>query len=824
MLEKKAWHEPELQSQIFDDRFRNAVFGRKGHGLITLHKELELSVPPFRILTTGFWEKYNRSGITEGLERLIDKQIDQLNNQDQGKFGDPEDPLFVSVRSGAAVSMPGIMSTILNVGLNDQTVEKLAERIGEMDAWISYYNLIIKFATYFFGIDSWEFIVDEVGPGLYFLDKQDSKIKLSVGEIKEFVSSAKGLITTHGFKFPQDVKEQLKMAVRGVFDSWNTEEAKRYRKTHEISKDLGTAVVIQSMVFGNSDKDNNAGSGVMLINGKSPTIGFIHQAQGEAVVGEQQHGNINLDQFSPEIQEQLARIFAAVSEKYKKPMEVEFTIDQTGKVWALQLRELPPTVLDEFKEIYGLIDKKFIIEVEGAVHFSEAQLRSLTQPGLDKQAVSQAVAEGRLIAKNGVKITGGHAYGKIIHSLDEVSGFESDEPLILVTHFENKTADLLLADALPKNIVGVVADNGGIGSHIGRHLELRSRDQPMTVVFNLNLKDISSGTLVTLDGDNTQAFRGTIDKSPSETVQELDPGQIAMIQQMIQLRRENPWFFLWLLVYHELESIWDKVEQTTQEIDRLGITSMKAKETLLCQNVLPFPSEKCWVVKPDDQGTVKQMIREILQRGNDASVRTCHDPPLATGGPWALITNKEQLELLFSEQKYKAYGHSEKQFPPLKELVKDIDKHRLTELLVSEIPKGKLDPDPQIKRQHCAWTLSCNSDGEVILQVAPFFSDMRTHGATTGDDMVTLVIKHNMYWSERRSSLTSRTIVGKNIEDSEEAEKLYNYVFLSIVKKLFEIIDTLALLSYKLGSVVTVEGQARLGDRSWCQILEIRAN
>jgi pyruvate,orthophosphate dikinase len=329
------------------------LLGGKGANLAEM-TNLGLPVPPGITITTEVCREYFELGqkFPEGMWEQVLEGLRKIEQEMGKKFGDKDNPLLVSVRSGAPVSMPGMMDTILNLGLNDETVEGLAKSTGnERFAWDSYRRFIQMFGNVVMGIphEKFEEILEEkkkeVGA------KQD--VDLTAEDLKDVVKRYKELVKREtGRDFPQDPYEQLRMAIKAVFDSWNNPRAIKYREINKIPEDYGTAVNIVAMVFGNMGE--TSGTGVAFT--RNPSTGenvfygeYLKNAQGEDVVagirtpqpltksqktsGEQ----TSLEEEFPEVYEQLLKIRDILEKHYRDMQDVEFTIEN-GRLWMLQTR------------------------------------------------------------------------------------------------------------------------------------------------------------------------------------------------------------------------------------------------------------------------------------------------------------------------------------------------------------------------------------------------------------------------------------------------------------------------------------------------------
>ena len=318
------------------------LLGGKGANLAEMTSVLKLPVPPGFTISTDACRDYMRAGWPKGLDTEIKAQVAKLEKAMKRKLGDPKDPLLVSVRSGAKFSMPGMMDTVLNLGLNDQSVKGLAAVTNdERFAYDSYRRFISMYGRIVLGLDG----------ALFEHPLEDAKHKAGVRTDAELSSAVlKSLCAAYldvvkretGKPFPQKPEAQLRGAVEAVFKSWNGARAIAYRVREKISHDLGTAVNVQTMVFGN--RDDNSGTGVGFTRNAAtgdnhPYGDFLVNAQGEDVVAGIRNTE-DLDALKakfPKIHKELLAIFSRLEAHYKDMCDTEFTIEQ-GKLWMLQTR------------------------------------------------------------------------------------------------------------------------------------------------------------------------------------------------------------------------------------------------------------------------------------------------------------------------------------------------------------------------------------------------------------------------------------------------------------------------------------------------------
>src|SRR5438132_6054398 len=407
--------------------------GGKGAGLAEM-TNAGLPVPPgFTIQTEACREYMRHEAVSEEVNRQMEEALAHLEKLQGQKLGSGENPLLVSVRSGAKFSMPGMMDTILNLGLNDQSVESLARRSNNPRfAYDSYRRLIQMFGNVVLEIPKLAF--DEV----FDKKKKQKKAKLDTGldarALKEVIQEYKKVVKKHvGRDFPQDPREQLIMARDAVFRSWNNQRAQTYRRINNIDDLLGTAVNVQAMVFGNLGETSGTGVGFT----RNPAIGskefygeFLMNAQGEDVVAgiRTPVPILELQKIMPEVYKQLREITTRLEKHYRDMQDFEFTI-QDGKLYMLQTRNGKRTGLAAVRVAIQLVEEGLISENEAIFRVDRGQLYEFLLPRLDeKHAKVEVLATG-------LPASPGAAVGQIVFTADEAvekAGHDRKTPVILV--------------------------------------------------------------------------------------------------------------------------------------------------------------------------------------------------------------------------------------------------------------------------------------------------------------------------------------------------------------------------------------------------------
>ncbi|MBL6275980.1 pyruvate, phosphate dikinase [Micromonospora fiedleri] len=507
------------------------LLGGKGANLAEM-TNLGLPVPPGFTITTEACQAYLASG--EQPDGLADQIAAHLAALEQGmgrRLGDPDDPLLVSVRSGAKFSMPGMMETVLNVGLNDRSVVGLAAQANgnQRFAWDSYRRLIQMFGKTVCDVPGEEFehAIDEAKRAKGSTDDLD----LDADDLRALVDTYKKIFSKHtGREFPQDPREQLDLAIRAVFDSWNAERAVIYRRQERIPADLGTAVNVVAMVFGNLGPDS--GTGVAFT--RDPASGaqgiygdYLANAQGEDVVA----GIRNtvplqeLERINKAAYDELLDYMARLERHYKDLCDIEFTIER-GKLWMLQTRVGKRTAAAAFVIAGQLVDEG-LIDLDEALHrVNGAQLAQLMFPRFQLDHGFEAVATG-------IGASPGAAVGKVVFtSARAVELAGQGEDVILVRRETN-----------PDDLNGMIASKGILTSRGGKtsHAAVVARGMGKTCVSGADALDIdvpkrrftvagqtvTEGDVVSIDGTTGKVYLGEVPATPSEVVQyfegELDP-------------------------------------------------------------------------------------------------------------------------------------------------------------------------------------------------------------------------------------------------------------------------------------------------------------
>ncbi len=435
------------------------LLGGKGANLAEM-TNIGIPVPPGFTISTEVCAYYYKHGkkYPPTLKAEIEKNLAKLEKVMGKKFGDPNNPLLVSVRSGAPISMPGMMDTILNLGLNDETVEGLAKRTNNPRfAYDAYRRFIQMFGNVVLGIEhsKFEHILEEV--------KKERGVtldtELDVDALKEVVRRYKELIKQEkGFELPQDPRKQLEMAINAVFESWNNPRAITYRKLNEIPDDLGTAVNVQAMVFGNLG--DNSGTGVAFT--RDPSTGekkffgeFLINAQGEDVVaGIRTPEPISeLKKHMPKVYKQLEQVYKKLEKHYRDMQDIEFTVED-GKLYLLQTRTGKRTAKAAVKIAVDMVKEKLISKEEAILRVSPKQLDQLLHPMIAPNQDLKKIAKG-------LPASPGAAVGQVVFHAEDAVNWANEGKKVILVRQETSPEDVAGMAAAE----GILTARGGMTSH-----------------------------------------------------------------------------------------------------------------------------------------------------------------------------------------------------------------------------------------------------------------------------------------------------------------------------------------------------------------------
>src|SRR3954453_2433468 len=473
------------------------LLGGKGIGLAEM-TQLGIPVPAGFTITTDACRAYMASGgEVEGLGEEVAEHIARLEQQTGKRFGDPEDPLLVSVRSGAAVSMPGMMDTILNVGLNDESVEGLARSTGNEE----------------FARDCYRRLIQMFGETVDDIPHESFSVEDSVERAREIYEHDTGQ------GFPQDAREQLRRAITAVFDSWNSSRAQVYRHMYGIPEDLGTAVNVVQMVFGNKGEDSATG----VCFTRNPSTGeqgvygeYLVNAQGEDVVAGTRTPQplAELRERMPDAYGQLLETMAELERHYRDMQDIEFTVEQ-GRLYLLQTRTAKRTAAAAIRSAVDMTAEGLIEREEAVARIDPSELDQLLHPRLDPDAEFEVAAQG-------LNASPGAACGKIVLDADSAEERGKAGEAVILVRWETTPDDIHgLIQAQ-----GVLTAHGGMTSHapvaprgMGKPcvcgVESLRIDAPARQ-FSVNGTTVSEGDEISIDGSRGLVISGAVPLVPPQ--------------------------------------------------------------------------------------------------------------------------------------------------------------------------------------------------------------------------------------------------------------------------------------------------------------------
>jgi pyruvate,orthophosphate dikinase len=524
------------------------LLGGKGANLAEM-SSIGLPVPPGFTITTEVCTHFyaSKQSYPKGLETDVEKALAKIEKEVDCIFGDVKNPLLVSVRSGARASMPGMMDTVLNLGLNDKTVEGLTVRSGdERFAWDSYRRFIHMYSNVVLDIDhhNFEDILDTAKRRLNVT--QDTQI--TAAQWKSIVGEYKALVKeTLGKDFPQDPKEQLWGAIGAVFKSWMTPRAVTYRNIHNIPADWGTAVNVQAMVFGNMGDD--CATGVAFTRDPSTGENFFYgeylvNAQGEDVVAgirtpqtltikakEREGSKLpSMEETMPAVFKQLNDVRNLLEKHYRDMQDIEFTV-QKGKLYMLQTRNGKRTAAAAVKVAVDMVNEKLITKDEAVLRVEPSSLDQLLHPMLDPKAKKEIIAKG-------LPASPGAATGKVVFNADDAEAWAKRGDAVLLVRVETSPEDIHGMHAA----VGILTSRGGMTSHAA--VVARGMGRPCVAgagsllidtkakTMKIGAHEIKEGDTITINGGMGEVILGSV-----PTIQAELSGDFAQLMQWADASR-----------------------------------------------------------------------------------------------------------------------------------------------------------------------------------------------------------------------------------------------------------------------------------------------
>jgi pyruvate,orthophosphate dikinase len=535
-----------------------SLLGGKGANLAEM-TNIGLPVPPGFTVSTEVCTYYyeNKEKYPKGLAKQVKTALQKVEKATGMKFGDNKNPLLVSVRSGARASMPGMMDTILNLGLNDRSIQGLIRKTSnERFAWDSYRRFVQMYGDVVLGLkpqhkdetDPFEDLIDQI--------KHERAVELdtelTTQDLQELVHRFKQMIRDRlKVEFPADPYEQLWGSIGAVFGSWMNKRAIAYRKMNDIPESWGTAVNVQAMVFGNMGPDS--GSGVAFTRdaatGKNVFYGeYLFNAQGEDVVsGARTPEPISqLKQDDPKIYNQLEKVRKILEKHYREMLDIEFTIQQ-GKLYMLQCRVGKRTAFAAIKIAVDMVEEKLISEKEALRRIEPDQLNQLLRPIFDPAEKKKAIDQGRLLAK-GLNAGPGAACGRVVFNAPDAEEWKKRGERVILMRIETSPEDIRGMDAAE----GIVTGRGGATSHAA----LVARQMGKVCVAGCSALNIDyakremrvldrvvrEGDYVSIDGSTGEVLLGQVSTRPSEVLQvlldrTLEPKDAPVYQQYAKIMK-----------------------------------------------------------------------------------------------------------------------------------------------------------------------------------------------------------------------------------------------------------------------------------------------
>jgi|CXWL01.1.fsa_nt_gi pyruvate,orthophosphate dikinase len=525
------------------------LLGGKGAGLAEMSR-IGLPVPPGFTITTEVCTHFQQhaGAYPASLEAEVRASLASVEAQLGRRFGDPENPLLLSCRSGAPVSMPGMMDTVLNIGLNDQVVAAQAAQ-GVNPFWIrdSYRRLLLMYGGVVLDVpkEGFEKAIKAAREKLGV--KTDAE--LTPAALDELIKTYEEILAAHGKPFPQDPWQQLWGAIGAVFESWNNKRAKEYRRLYGVPETYGTAVNVQAMVFGN--RGNDCATGVAFTRnpstGKKELYGeFLINAQGEDVVAgirtpQEISGTPGLGASFPQAHAQLREVAATLEKHFHNMQDVEFTIE-ADRLYMLQTRNGKRTGLASVKIAVDMVAEGLIDSREALKRVQPSQLLQLLAPIFDPAEKDGAVAGGRLLAK-GLPAGPGAASGRIALTAERAAEMAASGPVILVRD-ETSPEDIVGMHAS----AGILTSRGGMTSHAA--VVARGLGKPCIVGAGALLVDEESGEVragahllhegdaLSIDGSTGEVIMGSLAPRPSEVVRVVVEGKEALHPELVEMYRQ----------------------------------------------------------------------------------------------------------------------------------------------------------------------------------------------------------------------------------------------------------------------------------------------
>ncbi len=613
------------------------LLGGKGANLAEM-TNIGLPVPPGLTITTEACNEYyiQNQQMPAGLEEELKKNLATVEKEIGKKLGDKENPLLVSVRSGAKVSMPGMMDTILNLGLNDQTVEGMAAATGNRRFALDCYRRFIQmFGDVAMGVDGSSF--ERALSLLKEAEKAEFDHQLTAEALEKLIATFKDIYRKGtGDEFPQDPEKQLLLAIMAVFRSWNSDRAIYYRKANKISDALGTAVNVQCMVFGNMGED--CGTGVAFT--RNPSTGekglfgeYLINAQGEDVVAgiRTPQPIASLAQDMPDVYAQFLDIATNLETHYHDMQDMEFTVER-GKLFMLQTRNGKRTAASAIKVAVDMVEEGLITKEEALMRLDPLQINQLLHPGIDPKAKLTAIATG-------LPASPGAACGRAVFDADTAERLGKEGQKVI----------LVRTETTPEDIHGMVEAQGILTSHGGMtsHAAVIARGMGVPAVCGaealkidadgkkvvINGDTLTEEDMISIDGATGRIFKGEVPMTASAQGEEFEEylGWADEVRKLdVRANADNPSDALKARAFGAHGIGLTRTEHMFMELDRLPVV----QEMIMAEDV---EGRKAALAKllPMQRGDFYGILKAMA--GYPVTIRFL-DPPLHE-----FLPDKEEL-------------------------------------------------------------------------------------------------------------------------------------------------------------------------------------
>lgn len=703
------------------------LLGNKGANLVDMRR-LGIPVPNGVILSSKIWEDYKKDNdtINPTTWKKILEEVKSLSDNNL--------PPLLSVRSGSTFSMPGMMDTILNIGLSKANLQDYSKKYGEKTTYDGYRRLLEMFAIDVFDIDE-NAIYNELEN---FLKEKGviSPSSLQTNQIKELISKWEKVIQDKGYAMPQDPVEQLEMAVLTVLKSWDNPGAVEYRRMYGIPENAGTGVVIQKMVFGNMDE--NSSTGVYFtrnpITGEDKPFGeILHNAQGEDVVSGHFHPIKlqDIDEKSDSSYQKLFEIGRKLEKHYHQPQDIEFTIE-SGDLYILQTRSAKLTAKAAFKIAHDMYENSEINQGEAVRMISPSHVHELISSQL---SMSEEDLKG-IESVQGIAASNGVASGRVVFSKKALDNYSNkgSQCILIDDHIDPNDVETLFKST------GVVTTKGGSASHMA--IIMRAAGVPgivgcqgLEIDFNKAIvrshgKEYKEGDIVTIDGGTGKIYFEELEVVKSEKLE-------AHEKEMLKLRAQRLGKSDWSAACYKTEKQYQRsswLEKIQDIVPTLKWKSTKARTVQILNELIPDDSMiVSKVFTPSDVKGIKDELKNVIESGAENSPRTTHYPERLSGAPWAFGPNETgKIDQFISgewEGKYKGF--------------KGWQDEDLESVIISREPADKMNSE--LARDHFAFTVSlvAGSPYRLVISVSVGSPHLRQFERSVQQDTIEIAVGIN---------------------------------------------------------------------------------